>query len=231
MEIKQYDSDLIERNKAVSGCFWMLVLFLAITAVPVFFQDSPQLLARGYLAPVIFTAEFLIIVPVYYLFFRRRAGLGLGGFRPDIFLILLFIILLVQYIFPYLMGKRSAEGWSTGQFTLAPPVFWLNSLLLVFVVPIYEEMVFRGCLFNVFKVWLRDNIYAAAVAVSVIFSAVHLQYTDIRTFIVLFLVSLVLIAARVKMGGILMPVILHMAMNAIVIAVQYAAYLLGAFAG
>lgn len=230
MEAKPQDLDLIERNKAVSGCFLMLVLFLAITLVPGFLPNSPQLLAEGYLAPLIFIAEFLIIVPVYYLFFRRRAGLGWGTFRPNLFLMLLFIILLVQYVLPYLMGKRHAEGWSTGQFALAPSVFWLNSLLLIFVAPIYEEMVFRGCLFNVFKFWLRDNVYAAAVAVSVIFSAVHLQYTDIRTFIVLFLVSLVLIAARVKTRGILMPVILHMVMNAIVIGVQYAAYLLGVFA-
>lgn len=39
---------------------------------------------------------------------------------------------------------------------------------------------------------------------------------EIRTFIVLFLVSLTLSAARVKSRGLLMPVLLHILMNAVV---------------
>ncbi|WP_249415137.1 MULTISPECIES: CPBP family intramembrane glutamic endopeptidase [Enterobacteriaceae] len=61
--------------------------------------------------------------------------------------------------------------------------------------------------------------------VALIFSAVHLQYTEIRTFIILFLVSLTFTVARVKSGGLLMPVILHMLMNGVVTGTQYAAYI------
>ncbi|MDH8335465.1 CPBP family intramembrane metalloprotease, partial [Klebsiella pneumoniae] len=64
--------------------------------------------------------------------------------------------------------------------------------------PIYEEIVFRGCLFNSFKFWFNGNVYGSAVVTSFLFAVMHLQYSDIRTFVMLFLVSLTLIVARVK---------------------------------
>nr|WP_275452368.1 CPBP family glutamic-type intramembrane protease [Escherichia coli] len=82
-------------------------------------------------------------------------------------------------------------------------------------------MVFRGCLFNSFKFWFHDNIYIPAIVTSVIISALHLQYTYFRTFLMLFLVSLVLISAK----GLLMPILLHMAMNVAIAGIQYLAYI------
>ncbi|HFP0377929.1 TPA: CPBP family glutamic-type intramembrane protease, partial [Escherichia coli] len=49
----------------------------------------------------------------------------------------------------------------------------------------------------------------------------HLQYTDFRTFLMLFLISLVLISAKIKSNGLLMPILLHMAMNAVITGIQY----------
>jgi membrane protease YdiL (CAAX protease family) len=51
----------------------------------------------------------------------------------------------------------------------------------------------------------------------------HTQYVDLRTLLMLFLVSQVLIIARLKSNGLLMPVILHIAMNGTVIALQMGA--------
>jgi membrane protease YdiL (CAAX protease family) len=58
--------------------------------------------------------------------------------------------------------------------------------------------------------------------VSVIFALMHTQYVDLRTLLMLFLVSQVLILARVKSNGLLMPVSLHIVMNGTVIALQMA---------
>ncbi|EAO1625022.1 CPBP family intramembrane metalloprotease, partial [Salmonella enterica] len=91
--------------------------------------------------------------------------------------------------------------------------------------------IFRGCLFNITYFWFGNNVFGTAVIVSMMFSVVHLQYTEIRTFIVLFLVSLTLSAARVKSRGLLMPVLLHILMNAVVTGIQYAAYMLPASSG
>lgn len=59
--------------------------------------------------------------------------------------------------------------------------------------------------------------------VSVIFAIMHTQYVDLRTLLMLFLVSQVLILARLKSNGLLMPILLHIVMNGTVIALQMAA--------
>lgn len=47
---------------------------------------------------------------------------------------------------PYLLGFRKAESWSTSQISYEHYIFWINVLPAIFIVPIYEEIVFRGCL-------------------------------------------------------------------------------------
>ncbi|ASA54076.1 CPBP family intramembrane metalloprotease [Salmonella enterica] len=231
MEDKKYSCEYIERNKAVSGCFAMFMLFVGITFIPFFLKDGAELMAKGLLFPIIVTLEFIFIVPLYYIFFRKREGLGLGSFRFKTFFILFLLILLIQYLLPYISGVNETESWSESQMALGDYIFWINAILLIFIAPVYEEIIFRGCLFNITYFWFGNNVFGTAVIVSMMFSVVHLQYTEIRTFIVLFLVSLTLSAARVKSRGLLMPVLLHILMNAVVTGIQYAAYMLPASSG
>ncbi|MFE8664013.1 CPBP family intramembrane glutamic endopeptidase [Serratia nevei] len=100
-------------------------------------------------------------------------------------------------------------------------VFWANSLLLVFLVPVYEEMVFRGCLFSGLLQVFKGNIYWSALTTSVVFAILHTQYSDIRTFVILTLVSLLLIAARILSRGMAMPVLLHTLMNGFIMETSY----------
>lgn len=219
-----YSEEYINNTKAVAGCFSMFLLMVAITFIPALLSNRADLMNRGLLIPLLYGMEFIIIAPLYYFFFRNREGLGKGHFFPKTFFILLVSILLLQFVVPYLLGMRKAESWTIEQVSLNHSAFWLANLPLIFIVPIYEEIVFRGCLFNAFKYWFNENIYGSAVAVSVLFSVLHTQYSDVRTFFILFLVSLVLVAARVKSTGILMPIVLHMMMNGIVIGTQYLIY-------
>ena len=127
--------------------------------------------------------------------------------------------------------KKQSSAGCFSMFTLSfsitfIPAFLTNRQELIsrgLLVPVYEEIVFRGCLFNSFKFWFNDNIYTSAIVTSVIFSALHLQYTDFHTFLMLFLVSLVLISAKIKSNGLLMPILLHMSMNAVIAGIQYLA--------
>lgn len=224
METIKSNENYIRKNKNATGCFSMFILFFAITFIPIFFKNSPQLMSQGLLVPILFTLEFVILVPLYYLFFRKRDGLGVGTFNLKLFFVLFTIIIFIQFMVPHILGLRKTESWSTSQISFEHYIFWVNVLPAIFIVPIYEEIVFRGCLFNSFKFWFNHNIYGSAVATSLLFTIMHLQYSDIRTFVMLFLVSLTLIAARVKSNGILMPIFLHMLMNAVVISMQYLAY-------
>lgn len=94
---------------------------------------------------------------------------------------------------------------------------------LIFIAPVYEEMIFRGCLFNAFQYWFKDKTRLTSAVVSAIFALMHTQYVDFRTLLLLFIVSLVLIYARIKSNGILMPIMLHILMNGTVVGMQIAA--------
>lgn len=221
MKNKTYSNEHIEKTKSVSGCFSMFLLMVAITFTPALLKKHTALITHETLLPLMYVTEFIILIPLYFLFFKKRPGLGRGTCNVRLFFLLLSIILLLQFIAPWLLGIRKTEEWMVSQITLEDYYFWLNNIMLIFIVPVYEEIVFRGCLFNALKYWFNENVYLSAVLVSVLFSILHTQYSDIRTLFILFLVSLVLIFARVKSNGILMPVILHIMMNMVVIGVQY----------
>ena len=220
---QEISSDYIARTRAVSGCFSMFILMFGLTFVPLFFAESALLQAQGLLFPLLFAAEFVVLVPLYYFFFSKRAGLGKGTFNVTWFGILFVALLLVQFAGPWLLGIRQNEEWVTTQVSLRSYALWLSSLSLIFIAPVYEEMIFRGCLFNAFQYWFKDKTWLTSAVVSAIFALMHTQYVDFRTLLLLFIVSLVLIYARIKSNGILMPIMLHILMNGTVVGMQIAA--------
>lgn len=227
MNVDGYNSETIERSKSVTGCFAMFLLFMGITFLPLFYDGSKALLDKGYLYPLLFSLEFMIIFPLYYFYFRKREGYGWGSIRIGIFFPLFLCVLFIQYVIPSLIFIKQAESWSVSQLALKGHVFWMNAVMMILIVPVYEEMIFRGCLLSVFRYWFGNNIYAAGIVVSLIFSACHLQYLDWQSFVMLFLVSGVFVVGRVKSGGILMPVFLHMLMNMTVIGMPFVTAYLG----
>ncbi len=80
-----YSDDYIEKTKAVSGCFSMFLLFVAITYVPVMFKYYNNIPSQGISLSVLYATEFIILVPLYLLFFSKRAGLGRGSFNVNFF--------------------------------------------------------------------------------------------------------------------------------------------------
>jgi hypothetical protein len=68
------DNLYIARTKAVAGCFSMFLLMFGLTFTPLFFPASQDLLAKGLLFPLLFALEFVVLVPLYYFFFRKRGG-------------------------------------------------------------------------------------------------------------------------------------------------------------
>ncbi|EEA0747478.1 CPBP family intramembrane metalloprotease, partial [Salmonella enterica] len=71
MEDKKYSCEYIERNKAVSGCFAMFILFVGITFIPLFFKNGAELMAKGLLFPILVTLESIFIIPLWHIFFRK----------------------------------------------------------------------------------------------------------------------------------------------------------------
>lgn len=118
----------------------MFTLSFSITFIPAFLTNRQELISRGLLVPALFLAEFLILVPLYFIFFRKREGLGRGSFRPDVFYSLIMII---QLFVPYLLAVRKTEEWMISQMSFSEAIlcFFCTSMFL-YMKRLYFEGVF-----------------------------------------------------------------------------------------
>ncbi|RZV01932.1 UNVERIFIED_ORG: hypothetical protein EOZ59_1896 [Serratia quinivorans] len=211
----------IARHKETKGFFSTLLLMVALTFLPLLFPNREKLEAEGWLVPILLVIEFVVIVPLYLKFYKNRPSFGAGNFKPATFFGFLLIILALQFVAPALLGISKTESWVIEQVSLQGNVFFLVQLTLIILAPIYEEIVFRGCLYGAFQTWFAGGKIGAAIVTSFLFALLHTQYADARMLLILFCISLTLIAARVRSNGLLMPISLHIAMNGIVLGVSY----------
>jgi membrane protease YdiL (CAAX protease family) len=90
----------------------------------------------------------------------------------------------------------------------------LLAVVLVIVVPLMEELLFRGFLFAALRA-SGAPVWAAALVVSALFVAIHTQYDTYDTAGV-FLMGLLFIAARVRFDSIVPSIVMHSFTNAVV---------------
>ena len=88
------------------------------------------------------------------------------------------------------------------------PIYWLA---LVVAGPLFEELLFRGFLLEGFRRSRLGNV-GAAVLTSIAWAAVHQQY-GLYELATIFVVGLVLAAARVRTGSLYTPILLHAGFN------------------
>lgn len=126
------------------------------------------------------------------------------------FLKYLFLIFLLQMFF-YVKREPDFSSFHFSNDHIIPYLF------AIFVMPFSEEYIYRGCLVDFFRYIFKHNIIWPVVLSSIVFCAMHTQYTRVLDFTVLFLVSVILSFSRIKSGSLLPPVLLHSSMNAFVI--------------
>ena len=105
------------------------------------------------------------------------------------------------------------EGYTVRDLTPLKATYGVDRLLLVGMViilaPLGEELAFRHFLLNLFPfgkpLWAGVAIVVTALA----FASIHLQYTFKSTVVLLFVLALMLAYARVKTGGLLVPMAMH----------------------
>lgn len=108
------------------------------------------------------------------------------------------------------------------KFSEQPPEMWVVILLrqpqwelysvfvtILFLAPLGEEIVFRGVLINVFRSSHTWTIYTGALITALFFAAIHKQYQHIDTLLELAAVSVIFTWARMRSGGLALPVLLH----------------------
>jgi membrane protease YdiL (CAAX protease family) len=82
------------------------------------------------------------------------------------------------------------------------------------IVPVMEELMFRGWLYSKVAQTKLGNI-GALVFSSILFTAIHTQYNNIITLIMIFLLSLLLGFARYKNGNISYCIAIHILFNSL----------------
>ena len=136
--------------------------------------------------------KYFLLVPLLFIVYAIVAGL---------------LSALVKHLFAgFDIQQEQVTGFSFGSFDQK----LIAGFMLVFLVPIFEEAVFRGWLFG----FLRDKLgfWWVAVVVSAIFGYLHGQW---NVAIDVFLLSLVLCWLREKTGSIWVGVSLHALKNLI----------------
>lgn len=201
-----------KQKKMALHCFSLFTLMLIITGIPLLYPNRNLLISHGLFYPFLFILEFTIIVPLYFFRFKSLPGFGLGSFSFSQLILYSIAILCIQLGYPFLLGQDKLIGMSNQLQVLPRYIYWLTQITLIFMVPFYEEISFRGGLFSALEIWIKNPYFASCIT-SITFALLHTQYTDIYSIIVLFIMSLILVSARRKTNGLLLPIILHMLMN------------------
>ena len=202
------------------GGSWLVTQVLVVMQLNNLFSDKNVFLVVG--QGIIYIVLFALFLAAARILLKKKSIKDVFGFHEPTkykyFLLvpLLFIVYaiaaallsaLVAQLFPHFdMKQEQVTGFSFGSFDQK----LIAGLMLVFIVPFFEEAVFRGWLFG----FLRDKLsfWWVAIIVSALFGYLHGQW---NVAIDVFLLSLVLCWLREKTGSIWVGVSLHSLKNLI----------------
>lgn len=164
-------------------------------------------------------AVLVYLLCVFLVYRRWGAPLPVVGQLRNVGALWLVGAMAVVYVGVFLLGKvldLPAEPFMTKLFADKSIPDVILTLLAVFILaPLNEETLFRGIMLNVFRSRYRWTMWLGALITSLLFAAVHMQYQNLLTLAEMFLVGLITSAARIRSGGLLLPVLLHMEATAL----------------
>ncbi|MGU3523723.1 CPBP family intramembrane glutamic endopeptidase [Enterobacteriaceae bacterium C23F] len=190
----------------------VFILSFAITSLPLFIINYTKLSLNDaiYLMCVV---ELTLAVATYGLFLHRLSEFKFSRFSLRQYTYLLITIVTLQFTCIMLSLGLNKPAVITLDF--------LSVITLVFIIPVYEEIFYRGCLFGFFCSLFKKGIVTPAILTSFVFSFMHMQFTSGLEYILMFTVGLILAYARIITKGLLLPIALHSTMNAFALTYNY----------
>ncbi|MGM8754232.1 type II CAAX endopeptidase family protein [Enterobacter chuandaensis] len=193
------------------------IVFLVVVIISTIVTLSPAFTLR-YVGldtafTIVFITEILISTFVYLFCLKNIPGCRIKvsaspasvKFSAASFLIIIFIQLAVYCYRDYLYHYEPSQ------------INWITVLVMTIVVPYYEEIIYRGCAFEVACSIYRKNLVIPCVITSLFFCLMHGQYYDMLDQIILFFVSMLLFAVKIKSKSLFYPILIHSGMNGFVI--------------
>ncbi|MCT4709241.1 CPBP family intramembrane metalloprotease [Enterobacteriaceae bacterium H11S18] len=156
-----------------------------------------------------FLIEFILGVVVFVCFFAKAESMSFVKIKTAF--VALCILLLIQF------AAYSIRAHEAGFMTITRDNI-LTILMMVLIVPFFEEVFYRGCLLGFLKP-LGSDIVFPIMATSVLFSLMHMQYNSLTDHFILFFISVILCLVRIMTKSLLLPYTLHMLMNLFAFAI------------
>lgn len=201
---------MIHSNQSVPVFLIVVVLSTVVTLSPAFML---RYVGLDTAFSIMFITEVLISTFVYLLYLKNIPGCRIKvSASPDSvkfsvvsFLIIIFIQLAVYCYRDYLYHYEPSQ------------INWITVLVMTLVVPYYEEIIYRGCAFEVACSIYRKNLVIPCVITSLFFCLMHGQYFNMLDQMILFVVSMLLFAVKIKTRSLFYPMLIHSGMNGFVI--------------
>jgi hypothetical protein len=196
--------------KTTSVLFSVFILSLLLTF-------SPSLVVRQYGVDSAIEAmviiEFSMALTVYLVYLRKLSEFRFSKFKKIDFILPLSLIIVIQAGYIYFNSKFNGASENL--------IFDVRSILmLTLIIPFYEEIFYRGCLFGGLCSVFRKRIIIPIIFSSLVFSLMHTQFVSVFEYVLMFVVGVIISYSRVVTKGLLAPIAIHSGMNVFVISIQ-----------
>lgn len=198
-----------ETWKGAPFCLAAFALWLIGSAVVSVFSGEVGTTGRIAIQHV---TGIVLLAPLFLLHSKRLSGISLRGSasRRDYIVGVSVVVSLyaVSELIEWAQGIP-LEPWLSFVTEASAPQLIIISFLVIFIAPISEELAFRHFLLAAMP-YKRGALYAAAtvVAGALVFMSLH-SYAFWVTNALMFMLAVVFAVARIKTGGLLLPIVLH----------------------
>jgi membrane protease YdiL (CAAX protease family) len=190
---------------------WLVVITLVVPAI------VPNALLAPYSITVTHGFGLALLLLIYFLYRRKRIpGSQMLAATPTSWRVWVIGTAAIATIYLLEFAYTKALGICPELFVRqlyvgrSPANIAVLLATIIVLVPIGEELAFRYFLLGAIPYKRGKRWSAAAVLITAtVFTAVHMQYQNTATLVLLFLVACVLAMVRIVTGGLLVPIFLH----------------------
>lgn len=190
---------------------WVITRLVTDHYIYLHFSQMANIAFCQYLSGLVL---LLIIMPLYNkLPIKIKIGMVFSkkSFLP---IASVFLIYLAGHVCTLLLSGHQNEWVKSVVYT--PWSYVIPMFLTILVLgPIEEELIFRGYMANAFPLEKKWGMIACAIVISTIYSLMHRQYENFVISLQLATLGLIYIWARIRSGGVGLPIFLHFLANAL----------------
>ncbi len=170
------------------------------------------------------TAPFAIFLTWLWVWLRSRSGYAIGdylGLKPvSLKTVLIWCAVGVAVAFAADFAKEALGLPVVSEFVVesyktAQPL-WLYVLAIAIMAPLWEELLFRGFVYDGYAKTRALGPIGAILVPAVIWAVIHMQY-EVHDIVTIFVLGLVIGLARWRTESLYVPVAMHCVLNSIAI--------------